>query len=52
MEPIQNVLKLMEQIEDILRNYSPSKKDKEILEKMLAKNMELNAEIYTKYLKV
>ncbi|MEM0130979.1 MAG: hypothetical protein QXS44_00135 [Saccharolobus sp.] len=52
MEPIQNVLKLMEQIEDILRNYSPSEKDKKILEKMLAKNMELNAEIYTKYLKV
>lgn len=52
METINEVLKLMEQIENIIKNYNPSVKDKEILQKVLAKNMELSAEIYAKYLKV
>ncbi len=52
MGTIIEVLKLMEQIENIIKNYNPTSEDKEILEKVLAKNMELNAEIYTKYLKV
>ncbi|WP_338600792.1 hypothetical protein V6M85_12670 [Sulfolobus tengchongensis] len=52
METIQEVLRLLEQIEAIIKNYNPSTNDKVLLEKVLAKNMELNAEIYAKYLKV
>ncbi|WP_009988689.1 hypothetical protein [Saccharolobus solfataricus] len=52
METIQEVLRLLEQIESIIKNYNPSAEDKQVLEKVLAKNMELNAEIYAKYIKV
>ena len=51
MQQLQDVVKMLEEIEKIIKNTSINEENREYLEKILLKNMNIEAEIYTKYLR-
>ena len=51
MQELQDVVKMLDEIEKIIKNSTINKENKEYIEKILLKNMNIEAEIYTKYLR-
>ncbi|BFH73176.1 hypothetical protein SJAV_11200 [Sulfurisphaera javensis] len=51
MSRLQEVIKRLEEVEKIIKDAKINEEDKEYIEKILLKNMNIEAEIYTKYLK-
>jgi hypothetical protein len=52
MHSLDEALNLLEEVEKILKEYNPSKDDKELLGKLLSKNMKIEAEVYAKYIRI
>ncbi len=52
MHSLDEALNLLEEVEKILKEYNPDKDDKEILGKLLSKNMKIEAEAYAKYIRI
>ena len=51
MQELQDVVKMLDEIEKIIQNTIINEENKEYIEKILLKNMKIEAEIYTKYLR-
>jgi hypothetical protein len=52
MQSLKDALSLLEEVEKIILNYNPSQEDKKILNDMITKNMRIEAELYSKYIKM
>lgn len=52
MRSLDEALKMLEEVEKIITEYTPKSEDKEILNKLLAKNMKIEAEAYAKYIRI
>lgn len=52
MQSLKDALNLLEEVEKIVSNYNPSKEDKKILNDIITKNMKIEAELYSKYIKM
>lgn len=51
MQQLQDVVKMLEEIENIIRNTDVNDENIEYIEQILLKNMKIEAEIYTKYIR-
>ncbi|BAK54176.1 MULTISPECIES: hypothetical protein [Sulfurisphaera] len=51
MSQLEEAIKRLEEVEEIIKNIEINDEDKEYVEKILLKNMNIEAEIYTKYLR-
>lgn len=52
MSSLNEALKMLEEVEKIINEYMPKSEDKEILNKLLEKNMKIEAEAYAKYIRI
>ncbi|WP_187152663.1 hypothetical protein [Acidianus manzaensis] len=52
MRSLDDALKMLEEVEKIISEYNPKSDDKEILNKLLTKNMKIEAEAYAKYIRI
>ncbi|NON62059.1 MULTISPECIES: hypothetical protein [Acidianus] len=52
MPSLEDALILLEEVEKIINEYEPRKEDKDKLDKLLGKNMKIEAEVYVKYISV
>ncbi len=52
MSSLNEALKLLEEVERIVSSANPKAEDKKIINEIIAKNMKIEAEIYSIYLKM
>ncbi len=52
MSSLKDALKLLEEVEKIVSSTKPTAEDKRIINEIIAKNMKIEAEIYSMYLKM
>ncbi|WP_168360710.1 hypothetical protein [Acidianus sulfidivorans] len=52
MNSLEEALKMLEEVEKIISEYNPKLEDKEVLNKLLSKNMKIEAEAYAKYIRI
>lgn len=50
MSSLNEVVKILEEVEQIIRNSEIREEDRELVEQILMKNMNIEAELYAKYL--
>ncbi|MCI2415004.1 MAG: hypothetical protein MPF33_07160 [Candidatus Aramenus sp.] len=52
MSSLKDALKLLEEVEKIISSANPTTEDKRVINEIIAKNMKIEAEIYSMYLKM